>query len=77
MKKPIYLDYNATTPILPEVAETMHPFLTEYFGNPSSSHWYGLQTKQAIVKARMQVAKLLKKQNIINLKVRILKLLDV
>ena len=57
--KPIYLDYNATTPILPEVAETMQPFLTEFFGNPSSTHWYGQQTKKAIEDARRQVAALL------------------
>jgi cysteine desulfurase NifS/selenium donor protein len=56
---PIYLDYNATTPILPEVAEAMRPFLSEFFGNPSSTHWYGLQTKKAIEKSRQQVASLL------------------
>lgn len=56
---PIYLDYNATTPILPEVADTMRPFLTDFFGNPSSSHWYGVQTKKAIEAARRQVALLL------------------
>jgi cysteine desulfurase len=56
---PIYLDYNATTPILPEVADVMRPFLTDFFGNPSSSHWYGLQTKKAIEQARQQVASLL------------------
>ncbi len=57
--KPIYLDYNATTPVLPEVAEAMQPFLTEIFGNPSSTHWYGRQTKKAIEEARRQVAGLL------------------
>jgi cysteine desulfurase len=57
--KPIYLDYNATTPILPEVAEAMQPFLTEFFGNPSSTHWYGRQTKKAMEDARRQVAALL------------------
>jgi cysteine desulfurase NifS/selenium donor protein len=57
--RPIYLDYNATTPILPEVADTMRPFLDDFFGNPSSTHWYGLQTKMAIEKARNQVATLL------------------
>jgi cysteine desulfurase NifS len=56
---PIYLDYNATTPILKEVADAMRPFLTDYFGNPSSSHWYGLQTKKAVEKARKKVASLL------------------
>jgi cysteine desulfurase NifS len=57
--KPIYLDYNATTPIDPEVAEAMRPYLFERFGNPSSSHWYGDQTKKAVEKARAQVANLL------------------
>lgn len=57
--KPIYLDYNATTPLAPEVAEAMKPFLDEYFGNPSSSHWYGVQTRKAVEKARAQVAVLL------------------
>ncbi|MCG6918190.1 MAG: cysteine desulfurase [Deltaproteobacteria bacterium] len=57
--KPIYLDYNATTPIDPEVAEAMRPYIFECFGNPSSSHWYGLQTKKAVEKARDQVADLI------------------
>jgi cysteine desulfurase len=56
---PIYLDYNATTPIAREVAEAMAPYLTEYFGNPSSSHPYGVATKQAVEAARVQVADLL------------------
>ncbi len=59
MKKPIYLDYNATTPIDKEVAEAMLPYLTEFFGNPSSSHYYGYQTKKAIEKARKQIASLI------------------
>ncbi|MCD4817383.1 MAG: cysteine desulfurase [Candidatus Cloacimonetes bacterium] len=57
--KPIYLDYNATTPISKEVADAMRPFLDEYFGNPSSSHIYGLKTKMAVENAREQVAKLI------------------
>jgi len=57
--KPIYLDYNATTPIDSKVIEAMRPYLEEYFGNPSSLHWYGIQTKKAIEKARKQVATLL------------------
>jgi cysteine desulfurase len=57
--KPIYLDYNATTPIDPEVAEAMRPYIFERFGNPSSSHWYGAQTRDAVEKARNQVANLL------------------
>jgi len=57
--KPIYLDYNATTPLAPEVADAMKPFLEEYFGNPSSAHWYGVQTRKAVEKARRQVAELI------------------
>jgi len=57
--KPIYLDYNATTPIDPVVVEAMRPYLEEHFGNPSSTHWYGVQTKLAVEKARKQVAELL------------------
>jgi cysteine desulfurase len=57
--KPIYLDYNATTPVDPRVAKAMLPYLEEQFGNPSSSHWYGVQTKQAVENARKQVAELL------------------
>ncbi|MFA9370298.1 MAG: cysteine desulfurase family protein [Labilibaculum antarcticum] len=57
--KPIYLDYNATTPIAPEVADAMFPYLKGFFGNPSSSHFYGRQSKEAVDKARKQVALLL------------------
>jgi len=56
---PIYLDYNATTPIDPEVAEAMRPYLSGHFGNPSSTHWFGVQAKDAVEKARAQVADLL------------------
>ncbi len=59
MDNPIYLDYNATTPIDREVAEAMRPYLDQYFGNPSSAHTYGLQTKKAVEKARRQMADLL------------------
>ena len=58
MKK-IYLDYNASTPIAPEVAEAMRPFLTEHYGNPSTTHWAGKPAKEAYEKARQQVASLL------------------
>ena len=54
--KPIYLDYNATTPIDREVAEVMQPYLGELFGNPSSTHEYGIVTKKAVLLARGQVA---------------------
>ncbi len=57
--KRIYLDYNASTPIAPQVAEAMRPFLSEHYGNPSSSHWAGAPAKQAIEKARGQAAALL------------------
>ncbi|MBD3178629.1 MAG: selenide, water dikinase SelD [Candidatus Latescibacteria bacterium] len=57
--KPVYLDYNATTPLDPEVAESMRPFLDGLFGNPSSDHWYGTEAKKAVEKARGQVARLL------------------
>ena len=57
--RPIYLDYNATTPHAPEVIEAMRPYLEEHFGNPSSSHWYGAQTRVAVAEARGQVAALL------------------
>jgi len=56
---PIYLDYNATTPIDKEVADAMRPFIEEIFGNPSSSHEYGLTAKMAVMKARKQVADLI------------------
>ncbi len=57
--KRIYLDYNASTPIAPEVADAIRPFLSEHYGNPSSQHWAGAPAKQAIEKARGQVATLL------------------
>ena len=59
MIKPIYLDYNATTPHDPEVVAAMLPFFEEIFGNPSSSHWYGIPAKRAVENARKQVASLL------------------
>ena len=55
----IYLDFNASTPIAPEVAETMKPFLSQHFGNPSSLHWAGIPAKEAVEHARQQVAELL------------------
>lgn len=56
---PIYLDYNATTPVDPAVVEAMLPYLSKHFGNPSSSHIFGHVAHQAIETARTQVAKLL------------------
>ncbi|MBD8070819.1 cysteine desulfurase family protein [Bacillus sp. PS06] len=55
----IYLDYNASTPIAEEVIDAMLPYLKSGYGNPSSTHWAGQETKEAIVKARHQVADLL------------------
>ncbi|PKK83770.1 MAG: selenide, water dikinase SelD [candidate division Zixibacteria bacterium HGW-Zixibacteria-1] len=57
--KPIYLDYNATTPIDPRVAEAMLPYIHEHFGNPSSSHDYGITAKKAVETARKQIALML------------------
>jgi len=57
--KRIYLDFNGSTPIDPEVAEAMTPFLSQDFGNPSSHHWAGEPAKQAVEHARKQVADLL------------------
>src|SRR5947207_1705034 len=56
---PIYLDYNATTPLDPAVLEAMLPYLREHFGNPSSSHVFGKKTHAAVDQARQQVAELL------------------
>ena len=55
----IYLDYNATTPIAPEVFRAMRPFLEAEFGNPSSDYILGLRAKDAVKEARAQVAGLL------------------
>ncbi len=57
--QPIYLDYNATTPLLPEVITAMKPYLESFYGNPSSAHRYGIQTKAAITRARGQIAGLI------------------
>ncbi len=56
---PIYLDHNATTPVLPAVVEAMLPYLREHFGNPSSGHVYGARSRAAVAHARAQVAALL------------------
>ena len=55
---PIYLDYNATTPVDPRVADAIRPYLAEHFGNPSSNHPYGDAPRAALAQARDQVADL-------------------
>ncbi|MCX7822372.1 MAG: cysteine desulfurase [Syntrophobacterales bacterium] len=59
MNRPIYLDYNATTPIDPRVLEAMLPYLGDRFGNPSSGHVYGHEAREAIENARKELADLL------------------
>jgi cysteine desulfurase len=59
----IYLDNNATTQIAPEVFEAMKPYLTEFYGNPSSSHTFGRNVRNAVNVAREQVASLLNAKN--------------
>ena len=56
---PVYLDYNATTPIAPEVAEAMLPYIYEHFGNPSSGHVYGQRANAAVTEARDAIVRLL------------------
>lgn len=55
----IYMDYNATTPVYPEVATIMLPYLTTCFGNPSSSHVYSEPGKKALASARLSVGQLI------------------
>lgn len=57
--KQIYMDYNATTPVRPEVVDAILPFYREQFGNPSSVHWAGRTVSGAVEKAREQVARLI------------------
>ena len=59
MNNPIYMDNHATTPVAPEVLEAMLPYLTTHFGNASSTHAFGTTAKDAVEKARQQVAELL------------------
>ncbi len=57
--KPIYLDYNATTPLDQEVRKTMFSCLEDNFGNPSSAHYYGKEAKKALESARSRIASLI------------------
>lgn len=57
--KPVYLDHNGTTPVAPEVADAMWPFLTEHFGNPSSATSQGTLARQAVEQARESIASLI------------------
>jgi cysteine desulfurase len=59
VRLPIYLDYNATTPVALEVVDAMLPFLREHFGNPSSSHPFGRIAAQAVAEARKHVGALI------------------
>jgi cysteine desulfurase len=56
---PVYLDYNATTPVDPRVADAALPYLTTYFGNPSSAHSYAAQPRRAVADAREAIAALI------------------
>ena len=58
MTRPVYLDYNATTPIDPQVADAVIPFLQKHFGNPSSAHVYGRRAREVVEQARGEVARL-------------------
>ena len=55
----IYLDYNASTPLAPEVVDAMQPLLTDFYGNPSALHWAGSPVKELFQNAREQVAGLI------------------
>ncbi len=55
----IYLDYNATTPVDPQVAEAMLPYIHQQYGNPSSTHVPGVAAKNAVENARRQLAEML------------------
>ncbi len=56
---PIYLDHNASTPVLAKVVDAMLPYLREHLGNPSSTHVYGKTLREAVERAREQVARLI------------------
>src|SRR5262249_43934614 len=59
MMRRVYFDNNATTPVLPEVLEAMQPYFLEHFGNASSIHHHGQETRAAVERARESVAALM------------------
>jgi cysteine desulfurase len=59
LELPVYVDYNATTPVAPEVTAAIRPWLEEHFGNASSAHGYALRARQAMAQARQEVAALI------------------
>eukprot|EP00581_Thalassiosira_minuscula_P007943 CAMPEP_0183712250 /NCGR_PEP_ID=MMETSP0737-20130205/7419_1 /TAXON_ID=385413 /ORGANISM="Thalassiosira miniscula, Strain CCMP1093" /LENGTH=447 /DNA_ID=CAMNT_0025940829 /DNA_START=240 /DNA_END=1583 /DNA_ORIENTATION=+ len=58
-QKCVYLDYNGTTPVYPAVLDAMLPYLTEHFGNPSSSHYFGQEPKLAVLRTRQSLLHLI------------------
>ena len=59
MNESVYLDYNSTTPIKPEVVDAMMPYLQDLWANPSSAHTFGNKIRRSIDRAREQVADLI------------------
>ena len=57
--RPVFLDHQSTTPVLPAVFEAMKPFFSEAFGSPSSVHQHGLRGRDALARARAQMAALI------------------
>ncbi|THB69859.1 MAG: aminotransferase class V-fold PLP-dependent enzyme, partial [Desulfovibrio sp.] len=57
--RPLYFDFNATTPVEPRVVEAMLPYLEDRFGNPGSSHFLGVAASKAVGRARQQLAELI------------------
>src|SRR5262245_38248378 len=55
----VFLDHQSATPVAPEVFDAMRPYFTDYFGNASSLHQHGLRVRDALKKARLQMAALI------------------
>jgi len=64
MMRQVFLDHQASTPVLPEVFDAMRPFFSEAHGNPSSLHQYGLRARDALAKARSQIAALINAESL-------------